>query len=275
MTRLSEHKSHESVTALLYGASGSGKSFLAASVGSDTLIVTPSNGLATIKSKLFRELCPGINPYIEVNDEDPIPKSAQGFDRISDIIDSYLEKKRDEIKNIVVEDATSMRRMALMKGLELNQKLNRSQTLKQSTSKEVIVPTVQDYGIEMNLVDQFMRYYTTHCKALGINFIVTAHERFTFGKPEGLGQQPPLLSIRPGFTGQTFPEDITGLFDLTWHTEMKGAANRTFYQIRTAGDSVLSAKTRYGGLFPSLIETFHPMSHIIKCIETETPLKTK
>lgn len=271
MTRLYEHNTHESVTALLYGASGSGKTFLAASAGSDTLIITPSNGLATLKSPLFRQLCPNVNPFVEVNDEEPMPKNAYGFDKISDIIDSYLEKQRNEIKTIVVEDATQIRRMALNKGLELNQKLGLSKTL--GKSKEVIVPTVQDYGIEMNLVEQFMRHYTAQCKHLNINFIVTAHERFTFGKPDGIGGQAPVISIRPGFTGQTFPEDITGLFDLTWHTEIKGAGQRTFYQIRTAGDSVLSAKTRWGGLFPTIIERFHPMSEILSCIATSTPLK--
>ena len=270
MTRLSEHTSHESVTTLLYGGSGTGKTFLAASAGSDTLIITPSNGLATLKSPLFKTICPGIDPIIVVNNEEPMPNRAYGFDKLSDIIDLHLEKHRDEIKTIVVEDATNMRRMAMNKGLELNQKLGLSKTL--GKSKEVIVPTVQDYGIEMNLIEQFMRYYTVMCKELNINFIVTAHERFTFGKAEGIGGQPPLIAIRPGFTGQTFPEDITGLFDLTWHTEVRGASDRTFYQVRTAGDAVLSAKTRWGGLFPTLIESFTPMSTIHNCIATSTPL---
>lgn len=271
--RLSEHDTYESVTGLIYGGSGTGKTMLVASAGSDSLIITPSNGIATLKSSLFKSLLPGVNPYIEVNDEEPIPDKALGFDKISDIIDKYLKEKPNEIKNVIVEDSTSVRRMALMKGLELNQRLGRSQTLKQSTSKDVIVPTVQDYGIEMNLIDQFMRYYTNECKRLGINFFVTAHERFTFDKGKEIGAPPSIKYIRPGFTGQTFPEDITGLFDLTWHTEVVGSGNRTFYQIRTSGDSVISAKTRYGGIFPTLIEKFYPLTHHINCIKTGTPLK--
>ncbi len=276
MTRLLDHNSHEAVTALLYGPSGSGKTFLAGSVGSEALIVTPSNGFATLKSPLFRKLCPDSNPYIEINDEMPIPEKAYGFDKVYDIIDKYLTEKKDEIRTIVVEDSTNLRRMALNKGLELNQKLGLSKTkdrLKSLVQNDVIVPTVQDYAIEMNLIESFARQMCTECKRLNINFIMTAHERFTFGKPESMGGQAPVISIRPGFTGQTFPEDITGLFDLTWHTETKGSGDRTWYQIRTSGDSVLSAKTRWGGLFPTLIEKFVPMSKIFEHIKTSTPLK--
>ncbi len=269
MTRLSDHKTDEAVTALIYGASGSGKTFLAGTVGNDALIVTPSNGAATLKSPLFRQLV-GTNPYLEIVHEEPMPEKATGFDLVSDIVDRYLKEKRNEIKTIVVEDSTNLRRMAMNKGLELNQQLNRSKT--KQNQKEVIVPTIQDYSIEMNLIEQFVRYYTEVCKQLNINFVMTAHERIQHGKPESLGQPAPVIMIRPAFTGQTFPDDITGLFDITWHTETRGANDRVWYQLRTAGDSVIAAKTRTGGLFPTLIETFTPLTKIFACIEQKIPL---
>lgn len=272
MPRLDEIRKAESITLLLYGNSGTGKTYLIGSAGSRSLIISPSNGLATLQSELFKTKI-GTNPYIEVVDEEPIPNVATAFDKYSDIIDFYLDKHRDDIDTIIVDDATALRRYAMTKGLELNQKLNRSKT--KSLSKEVIVPTVQDFGIEINLVEQFCRYYTTHCKANGKNFVLTAHERVVYDKPESISDIPTVRKISPGFTGKTFPDDITGLFDLTWHTETRGAGDRIWYQLRTQPDSVIVAKTRWGGLFPVLIENAPTLETIFNCVKTQTPLPRK
>lgn len=270
MLRLNDKPaSEESTTLLLYGNSGTGKTFFIGSAGNRTLIISPSNGLSTLQSKLFtRDI--GSNPIIEVIDEEPLPPKATAFDKYSDVIDLYLEKHLDEFDTIIVDDATALRRVALTKGLELNSKLGRSKTLGQS--KEVIVPTVQDYGIEMNLVEQFCRHYTALCKNVKKNFVLTAHERQIYEKAEKIGELDILKKILPGFTGKTFPDDITGLFDCTWHTEIRGAGDRTYYQIRTQGDSQVVAKTRWGGLFPVLIEKQPRLDVVFNCIKTQTPI---
>lgn len=273
MPRLSDIPPSDScVTLLLYGNSGTGKTYFIGSSGDRTLIVTPSNGVATLKSALFKSQI-GANPFLEEVNEAPIPTRAEAFDKYSDIIDLYLEKHTDEIDTIVVDDATALRRVALNKGLELNNKLGLSKTI--NKSKEVIVPAVQDYGIEMNLIEQFVREYTTRCKGFGKNFILTAHERLTYDKGDAMGDAPIIRKISPGFTGKTFPDDITGLFDLTWHTEVKGGGDRIFYQIRTQPDSVTVAKTRWGGLFPVLFEKSPRFTDVVNAVKSQTPIKVK
>lgn len=259
------------VTLLLYGNSGTGKTFFIGSAGDRTLIISPSNGLSTLKSLLFKSSIKA-NPIIEEINEEPMPDMAKAFDQYSDIIDLYLEKHSDEIDTIIVDDATALRRTAMNKGLELNQKLGLSKT--KGKSKEVIVPTVQDYGIEMNLMEQFVRHYTAECKRVNKHFILTAHERLLFEKGEALGDIPILRKISPGFTGRTFPDDITGLFDLTWHTEVKGSGDRVWYQIRTAPDNITVAKNRWGGLFPVLFEKQPLFTDIIKAVKTQVPYLT-
>lgn len=260
--------SNEGTTLLLYGNSGTGKTYFIGTAGDRALIISPSNGLATLKSALFKSQV-SANPFIEVVDEAPIPDKATAFDKYSDIIDNYLAKHRDEIDTIIVDDATALRRVALTKGLELNLKLGLSKTA--NKSKEVIIPAVQDFGIEMNLIEQFIRYYTVQCKHLGKNFIITAHERLTYEKGETLNSAEILRKISPGFTGKTFPDDITGLFDLTWHTETKGSGDRIWYQIRTQPDNVTTAKTRWGGIFPVLFEKAPKFTDVVNCIQTQTP----
>lgn len=278
MPRLNEHHTHEGITTLLFGGSGTGKTFLAGSAGDRTLIVAPSNGIATLKSPLFKQMV-GSNPFLEVVDEAPIVDVATGFDKIEEVIDTYLRTKRDEIDTIVVEDATSFRRMSMNKALELNMKLNRSKTQLATKAHEIVIPTVQDFGTEINLTEAFIIKYTQICKSLNLNFVMTAHERLAFVQPvnsEGktvIGAKSVLYSCKPGFTGQTFPDSVTGLFDNIWHTEVGGSADRTFYRIRTQGDSITTAKTRTAGIFPVLIEKFVPLSKLHDHVRNSTVFK--
>ena len=269
MPRLSEVSADVATTLLLYGNSGTGKTWMIGTAGDRTLIISPSNGIATLKSALFKTQI-NANPFIEEVNEEPIPTKALGYDLYSDIIDRYLKDHAGDIDTIIVDDATAFRRTAMNKGLELNQAANRSKT--KSQSKDVIIPTVQDYGIEMNLVEQFCRYYTAECKRLNKNFVLTAHERIVYQPPDKLGDLPVIHKIQPAFTGKTFPDDITGLFDLTWHTETKGSGDRIFYQIRTQPDSSVIAKTRWGGLFPVLIEKQIPLTLVFSSIRSQTPI---
>lgn len=266
--------SQEGVTMLLYGASGSGKTGFIGTAGDKSLIISPSNGLATLKSIWFKNTYK-VNPIIETIPEETFGTQAKAFDKYSDLIDLYLEKHSDEIDTIIVDDATVMRRVAMNKGLELGGKINISKTGERlkSAKAEIVIPAVQDYGVEMNLVEQFVRYYADACKYKGKNFILTAHEKFLMDKGDSIGDAPIIRRIMPGFTGQKFPDDITGLFDLTWHTETKGAGDRVHYQIRTQPDNVIVAKTRFGGLFPPFFEKHPLFTDVVKAVKTQTPFK--
>jgi len=263
----------EPINLLLYGSSGSGKTAFCGSAGDRTLIISPSNGLATLKSKWFHDTFKS-NPFIEEVPLDDVT-SAKSYDRYCDIIDLYLEKRADEIDTIIVDDATTFRRAAMNKGLELGGKLNISKTKSkmEAIKTDVVVPAVQDFGMEMRLVEMFVRGTADLCKSKGKHFILTAHERLLMEKGLNIGDVPTIRRIMPGFTGQTFPDDITGLFDMTWHTEVKGSGDKTFYQIRTQGDSVIVAKTRYAGIFPAFLEKQPLFTDVVKLIQSNTPLR--
>lgn len=276
MTRLNEVPSQDNaVTLLLYGNSGTGKTFFIGSAGDRSLVITPRHGFATLQSKKFKDTYK-VNPFIEVIDF-PDKSSSETYDRYCDIIDTYLEKHLDEIDTIVVDDATSFRRAAMDKGLELGGKFNTSKTKSKmdAIKTDLVVPAVQDFGMEMKLVEKFVRGTADLCKQHGKNFIMTAHERNVFEKGPNIGDMPTLRKVSPGFTGQTFPDEITGLFDLTWHTSTQGSGDRIFYQIQTQPDSVVIAKTRWGGLFPVKFETQPKFTDVVNAVKTQTLLGRK
>jgi hypothetical protein len=270
---------NEGVTLLLYGNSGTGKTFFVGSAGDRTLIISPSNGLATLKSKLFKDTFKS-NPFIEEIPEEVFSElkgGAKSYDLYSDIIERYLDNHKDEIDTIVVDDATAFRRYAMNKALEMGGKMGTSKTgdKLRSNKMEIVVPAVQDYGMEMNFVEQFIRFWCDECKNMGKNFILTAHEKILYEKGDAIGDLPVVRKIMPGFTGQKFPDDITGLFDLTWHTETKGSGDKVYYQIRTQPDNVIVAKTRQGGLFPAFFEKQPTFVDVVNAVKTQTPLVRK
>jgi len=275
--RLNEIPLGKSISAIFYGGSKTGKTVLAASGGDKTLFINIGNGIVTLQSDWFRKNYGNSNPIIETVTEEYVPSVAKGYDRVCDIIESYLKDKPNEFDTIVVDDATNLRRMAMTKGLELNQALGKSKTkeiLKSNKMVDVIVPTVADFGAEMALIEQFIGAYTTIAQEAGKNFIMTAHERLTFEKGKAIGDIPTLKKVSPGFTGQTFPDSVTGVFDIVWHTEAVGSGAQTQYRVRTRGDESLTAGTRYPELFPTLYVNPN-FSHIIKAIKEQKPITQK
>lgn len=270
MPRLNDLPRGECVTLLLYGSAGSGKTIFCGTAGNRTLFINIGNGIESLQSKWFKSYCPNSNPIIETIIEDRVPSIAAGFDLVCDTVDKYIKDSSKDFDTIIIDDVTALRRMAMNKGLEINQTLNRSKT--KSLSRDVIIPTVQDYGVEMNLIDQFIGEYTTSLREKGKHFIMTAHERITYKKGPNIGDIPTIHKISPGFTGQTFPDSVTGMFDLTWHMEAVGSGTNTIYRVRTQGDESLVAKTRHAGLFPTLY-TNPKFLDVVNAVKTQIPLK--
>jgi len=68
--------------------------------------------------------------------------------------------------------------------------------------------------------------------------------------------------VRPGFRGKTFPDDISMYFDLIWHMEAVGSGDNIVYRARTAGGEDITARTNFGGLFPTIIKNPHLLQTI-------------
>jgi len=270
---LSDLQPAESLTILLYGQFGSGKTQFIGSAGSRTLIINIGSGIDTLHGKTFKDKNPNVDPLIitinETLDENGQFDTAEAFDAVTDAIDFALKNHHDKFDTIAIDDITALRGFAMNKGLELNQKTKKSQTNAQRKDYGATLPAVQDYGTEMSLIEWFIKTYTNLCKREKKHLIMTAHERQQFKKADKIGEQPSLFKIRPGFTGQTFPDDMCAHFDFVWHAEIAGGGGQIVYRVRTVGDEVISARTRYGGIF-DLLEKDLSFSKVLSKIQTYT-----
>lgn len=259
----------ESVNCLIYGPSRAGKTNFCGTAGSRSAIINIGAGLSTITSPGFIKRYGKITPLkvdiLERLNEEGIVEAAKAFDLACDAIDYLLKHRRNDFDNLIVDDATALRKFSLNKALEINSKLKKSSTLSDAKSKfdGALIPQVQDFGTEMNLTEQFIDTYCKICKDAGVNFIVTAHERLTFGKAPAIGQPAPIIKIRPGFTGQTFPDQVTGMFDWVLYAQAVGGDGNTKYRVKTTGNEILVAGVRDDGVFkpteddPNFLKMLH------------------
>lgn len=256
----------EAETFLIYGASGTGKTRAAGTCGDRALFISNGDGASTLQSPAFRRDI-NANPIIvslaEKLGSRGVFENAEVYDAICDTIDYALKAFPEKFDFIVVDDATQLRRGALNKGLEFNKATGKSKTLDQRDRVDMIVPAVQDYGIEMNLVEQFVAGYTQICKNAGKHFILNAHERITFRKGEKIGDTPTVLKISPGFTGQTFPDTVPNYFDNVWRMEVIGGGNARVWRATTQGNETVTAKTRMSGI----LDTTEDNINFIKIVE--------
>lgn len=270
--RLDELPVGESVIGMVYAGAGVGKTWFLGTGGNRNLILdTGDTGMETLKSKLFKEKV-GFNPIVVSVNERLGPRGnvsiATAFDALCDIIDWAIANKRSEFDIISINDVTQLRRFAMNKGLEANLKLGKSKSKSNAAELDAVDYAVQDYGMEMNLVDKFVAGYTAICKKEGIHFFMAAHERLTFKQARDtqgrvlIGEQPVVVDVRPGFRGRTFPDDICMYFDLIWHMEAVGSGDAIVYRARTAGGEDITARTNFGGLFPSIVRNPHLLQSI-------------
>lgn len=270
--RLKELPSGESIIGMVYAGAGKGKTWFLGTGGDRNLIIdTGDTGMETLKSKLFKEKV-GYNPIIVSVAEKLGARgkvdTATAFDAVCDIIDWAIANKRDEFDIISINDVTQLRQFAMNKGLEVGQALGKSQTKSKSDALNAVIYAVQDYGAEMDLVGKFVAGYTSICKQHGIHFMMAAHERLTLTQAKGPDNKPIIggelvtTDTRPGFRGKTFPDDICMYFDLIWHLEAVGSGDVVVYRARTAGGEDLTARTNFGGLFPTIIKNPHLLNSI-------------
>jgi hypothetical protein len=256
--RLSETKPGESVVAMFYGPAKTGKTMLLGTAGNRSLFINNGAGSETLRSPLFKKMYPDSDPIIidihEELDANGLPASkAQAFDMMSDAIDYALQTMGDQFDTICIDDSTAARRFAMYKGLEINQASGKSKTLEDMVKRfDVLSVAVQDYGIEMNLILQFLIGTIELCKKNNKHLFIGAHERNTFKKGDKIGDAPVIMRIRPGFTGQTMPDEIGGLWDVLGHTEAVGGGSNVVYRVRFNGDEVVQAGVRYGGIFETV-----------------------
>lgn len=264
------------VSMLYYGGSGVGKTYFVATAGPRTLIIDTGKGLVTIRSpqvtqKFYKDGTPIVTTIREeIDQKTGIFKSAEALDKMYAAIWFALENFPDKFDTIAVDDATELNRFARNKGYEVSDELNKSQALKKGRETGTMMPGIQDYGAEMGLVEQFISQTIDLCKVRKKHFLLTAHERMTYKKirgPDGRVIAEEVDTIRPAFTGRTFPDDITKMFDLVWHADVVQANPRAIYRAHTEDSKTVKAKTRHPGVFEST-EKFPNFLDIVTRVHT-------
>lgn len=266
----------ESVSMLFYGASKTGKTEAAGSAGARSLYIDMGKGESdTFHGPGFKQrkgAFKGI--YCSVTEQNfkkniVVPEKATAFDRTCDIIDRAFDRIPDKFDYLIIDGATSLRRYAMYKSLQIGQKIGGSKAQTNAESLGVAIPEVGDYNKEMSMVEQFIAGYLDICRVYNKHLIVIAHERHVYGKPPRQGEEKPLQRVLPGFTGQTFPDAVSNMFALVWHFEVE---NGRVYRAKTKGNRALVAGTKYDGIFNEY-EVDVNVQDVVKKIRASVPLK--
>lgn len=251
LKRISEDKRIEGTQVFIYGASGVGKTFASASAGDDWVFITDRNGIITVKSKLFKERV-GTDPFLLEITPDESPTQPKMFDAIRNQIDMLLAPStKNDFRGIIIDDINTSRIGARNKAIDLNGTLGRSKSAVNAASgkfKDILIPTQADFGTEMGLIESFLRQLTDGLREEGKHSIVCGHERLYRNKA---GDNNPISSIKPLFTGQDTPDAIPGIFDIVWYLRTVGAGSSTKREFVTDSEGGILAKTRWAGLFPN------------------------
>ncbi len=257
-TKLNERVVGEAETFLIYGGTGTGKTEFCGTAGERALFINVGGGIKTLQSPGFKQRNPNANPItidiMEKMNSSGIFEKATAYDAVCDTIDVALRDFSDDFDFVLLDDAEAFNKAALHKGLESNQESKKSQTLAAIRRTNVMQTAIQDYQAEMNLIEQFLYGTVELLKQNGKHFVMTAHLRETFTKGDKIGELPKLHSVRPGFTGQSFPDVVPGFFDNVFLMQCVGGGTNVVYRCTTAGDEIRYAKTRHSGVF-STVET--------------------
>lgn len=232
---------------MLYGASGTGKTFFSGSAGDDWVYMTDKNGIITLESKLFREKV-GTNPFVIEIQPDESPTRPTQFDSIRNQIDMLLAPAtKNDFRGIILDDINTTRLGARNKAMDLNGALGKSKAAVNAQSgkfKDILIPGIQDFGTEMGLVETFLRQLTDGLRDEGKHLIINAHERIYRQKDSNT-----IIAVKPLFTGTDTPDAIPGIMDLTWYIRTVGSGQNIKREFVTESEGGILAKTRWGGLF--------------------------
>jgi len=198
-----------------------------------------------------------LEQFMEDLNEKRMPKKATLFDQICKAIDWWLENRIDDWDTMVIDDVSNSRKAAMFKGFEINQLAGLSKAQSKTELHGVPMPGIQDFGQEMNIMQWFVESYIEILEEAKKNFLVLAHERYTFSKPKDskgnviIGDKDIIDGIRPAFVGRTMPDDITTNFDEVWHLTKIGSADSAIVKLDCYGNDQILANTRHAGILKS------------------------
>lgn len=275
---LDELNKGEAESVLLYGGAGTGKTFFCATGGERTLIINIGHGIETIQAPYFRSKFPEaakikIITLENTYDDKGNLNMVKLFDDVGDALVEALETYPELFDTVVIDDASTLRRAAMNKAIEVNFADKLSTTKTKVEKWDVLTPAMQDYQREMSIIEQMLADITVRCKAASKHLIVTAHERYTWKPGDKMGAPAVLVKISPSFTGvDKNPDQITQYFGSVWRTEAVSGGNSRIYRITTQGSETVAAKTRWNGVFDSMEQNL-TWAQALKRIQESDPKK--
>ncbi len=260
INKLSTLKTNPTTLGLFWGKAGTGKSALCGSAGSECLYINIGQGITTLQSPWWRNKYKDRDPMIvdvyERTAINGVVSLPEAFDLVGDIIDHGITKMRDQVKHIALDDITYLTRSGLYKAMYFNKLKGKTETLAKAEDKknkiDVAIPELGDYGTLADLMNWFLASHTELCRAEGVNLFVAAHEKTLYNPPARMGGEKTVKGYMPAFPGDKYNDSVPGMFDLVWHTEAVGGGQAIKYQARTSGDSSVTCKTRWAGIFKEL-----------------------
>lgn len=245
---------------LSFGGIGSGKTFAAGTMPGRVyvLCIGGANEVKTLLSPEFEGKHPekkGMFTFDAVKES--LGKrgtftEAKGYDTACDLLDAALEQDRSgemPFDSLVVDGSTGMRGLAMNKSMEITfgtAKSAEKTSLAKYREHGIAIPQDNDYFGEQSLMWKFVNW----CFSLDKHFNLITHV-WKEVKRNRKDRSETVISIQPAFTGKQ-RADIPTLFDNVWYFEAHGGERSRYYEAQTQRDDLVEARTRFGGIVPTI-----------------------
>ena len=218
--KLSEALTNSSVSAIVYGESGIGKTYFAGTLPGKTLIVAvEANGIKTLansKNAANIEVC-----YLPA----PTASKEETIAKWNTFFDSFLVKEIP-FDNVVLDSATELANALLL--------------LKADPNKNGGTPTMKNYNEVQFTMRRWLRIMRDVAEIQHRNVIITALEaELVLSQSE----DSQTSKTHPALSGKKLSPEAEGLYDIVAHLEKKSDGSRFF---RLEGTNQFVAKDRFG-----------------------------
>lgn len=264
---LDEIPTGSSIRMLGFGGPGTGKTEFVLTMGEGTCLINLGRGEETLKNlgaksrnKNAKLTVVDLNKVLDKKDGST-PEPIEMINAISDSVYHAITVKG--FKKIAIDDMTEYRTYALLQALKINKEQGKSKSYDFTLANDgLMMPVVQDFGTEMNLVEDFLRWLCNEAYDREFHVYITAHTRAIYRKSldaKGspiIGEPKVLVRELPGFTGETFPDNIPRLFSIVGMFNQNGVNKDGDQRIRLylQGDSTRRVKHRYSGILPEFLD---------------------
>lgn len=220
---IADIEDQEWIRALIFAPPKVGKTALALTFPTPAVADFDGLGVKVAKSKWFRETHPKqLEPDIirfktfetEKDDYGIVKEYGPGGSPFFESISWINKVLQDPSRQTVVMDSLSMMsRIAMETALPVLKRRGRSKTWEHARTDHMLFTVVQDYGAEMNLVEQVLdQLYKIKNK----HVIVVAHERQETSDSGAVIKRSPLI------TGDRLRARIAQWFDDVWYLDVVG-----------------------------------------------------